>query len=106
MAAILGLIPLGAMDQATFFSNRNSTINILSATFLEGEGMTEEQCKYYSDWSVKHYIKLNYKLVSFFGDYYYQQMPFEESVQKAFHYGNKGIGGKAINNKNDLDCFI
>ena len=106
MAVLFGLSPLGAMDQATFFTNRNSTINIMSATFLVGEGLTEEQCRYYTDWSLKHYIKLNYKLVSYFGDYYYQQMPHEESKQKAFHFGNEGIEGKVINNKNDLDCFI
>ena len=83
VALCFGKIAMGAMDRGTFTSSKRANVNFMSVTGWDGDCFDDpERVKQYFKFYLDSYENFNYKIVSIFGDYYYEKISKEEAMEK------------------------
>ena len=86
LAFFFGLIVMEPMDAGTFVSTHKANVNYMSVTGFDGHSMTKEKSRSCYLGCLQRNPKFCYRVVSLFGDYYYEQMSIEETLEKAWFY--------------------
>ena len=86
LAFWFGLIVMEPMDAGTFLSTHKANINYMSVTGFDGHTVTKEKSRNTYHELLKRDKKFCYKVVSLFGDLYYEEMSVEEALNKAYFY--------------------
>jgi len=92
------------MDQQCFCSSKQTNINYMSVTGIEGEHFDEAYFKKIYKTFAKKHDKFRSKIVEKFGDYYYEMMSVEEAVERGCQWIDDT--DKAPKTYNDIDCYI
>ena len=104
IAAIFGLKYMAPMDQQCFCSSKQTNINYMSVTGIEGEHFDYPYFReIYRRFSLKH-DKFTYKIVEKFGDLYYEKMDVDEALDKACLFIDES--DKTPKTYHEVDCFI
>ena len=104
IAAIFGLKYMAPMDQQCFCSSKQTNINYMSVTGIEGEHFDYPYFReIYRQFSIKH-EKFTYKIVEKFGDLYYEKMDVDEALDKACLFIDES--DKTPKTYHEVDCFI
>lgn len=104
VAAFYGLKYMAPMDQQCFCSSKQTNINYMSITGIEGEHFDEAYFKnIYRTYASKH-EKFSYKIVEKFGDLYYEKMDFEQALERGCIWIDDSE--KTPKTYHDLDCYI
>jgi hypothetical protein len=104
IAAFFGLKYMPPMDQQCFCSSKQTNINYMSVTGIEGEHFDEAYLRnIFKTFASKH-DKFRCKIVEKFGDYYYDLMSVDEAVERGCYWIDDT--DKTPKTYDEIDCYI
>jgi len=92
-----------AMDLQTFMSDKYSNVNYINCQqydSIDGSEIIELRLKE----AMKKYPKFRYNIKKIMGDYYYEEMTYEEAVKKIFV--KLDSGKDLLKNQADIDAYV
>lgn len=96
-------IVMPAMDLQTFMSDKYSNVNYINCQqydSIDGSEIIELRLKE----AMKKYPKFRYNIKKIMGDYYYEEMTYEEAVKKIFV--KLDSGKDLLKNQADIDAYV
>jgi len=95
-------IAMPAMDHQILLSNAQSLVNICSYYIYDRDDKEILNDAFHK--AIKINPKMRYKMKEIMGDYYYEEMSVEETIQKVFIHPEDD--SKLLKNRNDLDRYF
>jgi hypothetical protein len=86
VAFAYGLKAMPPMDQQCFCGNRKVHLNYMSVSGYDGVVLDEARHRQIWYDIVVKYPKFRYRVVSRFGDLYYEEMSLEMAMERGYHY--------------------
>ena len=95
-------IVMPSMDQQTYVSNQTQLVNYMNCSMYDkGDIEAIELC---FKKAVSDFPKMRYKVKEIFGDYYYEEMSVEETIQKVLLYPEGD--DKILRSQADINAYI
>lgn len=101
IAFLTGLEAIPAMDQATFLGDSKSVSNFSNSSGFKNAG-DRDMLKARFSMMIGHLPKMRNRIVSVAGDYYYERMSLEETLEKGLIELPEGL----IKSPADVDYFL
>ena len=98
-------IKMGPMDQMCFLSSTKAHVNYMNVSLQDVDSQDAGRKNFMK--LAKKMPKLRYKIKEICGDYYYEEMSIEETMEKALMKTvNRDDPASLLKNKNDIDMFV